>query len=181
MGYGDAFPLSWPGRIVAFLTFMTGIVLTAVPISVISGNFHGEYNQMKRLKAIKQAHAGQPQKGSAPPLPKAEVAAARETSAGAGSPHTPLTHQRFPASAQEQREGLLAVQTHVESAWSDPFLRSVLQVVRNSRRTLMAKLKSAELASRDRAAQDLSVLVADANADDVAATVLRRASRTGLA
>jgi hypothetical protein len=182
VGYGDAFPLSWPGRVVAFLTFFTGIILTSVPISVISGNFHGEYNQMKRLKAIKEAHAGQQQRGGAPPPPTPAALAARDAAAqqvaadvGGGAPPPP------PANPQEQREELLTAQAHVKNTWSDPFLRSVLQVVRNSRRTLMAKLKMAELTSRERAAQDLSVLVADVCAEDAAANVLRRASQTGLA
>ena len=161
MGYGDVFPLSWPGRVAAFFTFFAGIVLTSVPISVISGNFRGEYNQMKRLKAIKAAHAGQPEKGGGP----------APTDADPGPPE----------SAREQRERLLAAQAHVRAAWSEPFLLSALQVTRNSRRALMAKLKMAELTSRERAGEDLERLVSDVGAEDATATVLRRASKTGLA
>ena len=139
---------------------------------------------MKRLKAIKEAHAGQPQKGSAPPPPPPPPLASPpppsaidDTAMGEhGAPPAPAG-----GDSADQRASLLAAQAHVAAAWSDPFLRSVLQVVRNSRRTLMAKLKFAELVSRERAAQDLGVVVEDVCAEDLAATVLRRASHSGLA
>ena len=49
------------------------------------------------------------------------------------------------------------------------------------RRRRHTKLKTAELVSRERAAHDFGLLVADVRAEDLAATVLRRASQTGLA
>jgi len=56
VGYGDVYPVTWLGRSVASVTFLTGIAFFAIPISVISGNFHGEYAHMSRLQALKEEH-----------------------------------------------------------------------------------------------------------------------------
>jgi hypothetical protein len=60
VGYGDAFPVTGWGKMIASVTFISGVMLLAIPISVISGNFHGEYAHMKRLQALKAEHAKQP-------------------------------------------------------------------------------------------------------------------------
>lgn len=56
VGYGDVYPVTWLGRSIASATFLTGIAFFAIPISVISGNFHGEYAHMSRLQALKEEH-----------------------------------------------------------------------------------------------------------------------------
>ena len=56
VGYGDVYPVTWTGRAIASATFLTGIAFFAIPISVISGNFHGEYAHMSRLQALKEEH-----------------------------------------------------------------------------------------------------------------------------
>ena len=53
------------------------------------------------------------------------------------------------------------MQKRLSSAWSEPFLRSALQVIRNGRRKLMTDIKARELVSREHGTTDLTNLVAD--------------------
>lgn len=59
VGYGDVFPVTLIGRLIASVTFITGILLLAIPISVISGIFHSEYARVESLKQLRKDHAAQ--------------------------------------------------------------------------------------------------------------------------
>jgi voltage-gated potassium channel len=39
VGYGDKFPLTWPGQVVAVFAILSGLVVLAFPITIISSNF----------------------------------------------------------------------------------------------------------------------------------------------
>jgi voltage-gated potassium channel len=39
VGYGDKFPLTWPGQVVAVFAILSGLVTLAFPITIISSNF----------------------------------------------------------------------------------------------------------------------------------------------
>merc|ERR1712110_1171266 len=43
VGYGDDYPTTTEGRIVGVLTFYTGIVLLALPITIVGGTFSKYY------------------------------------------------------------------------------------------------------------------------------------------
>ena len=47
VGYGDLIPTSWLGRMVAVIVAMSGIVVLALPIGIIGGNFAELYDDFK--------------------------------------------------------------------------------------------------------------------------------------
>ena len=55
VGYGDIYPVTLPGKIVAMLTSLCGILVLAIPITVISTNFNEEYDKLRKQKEIIKA------------------------------------------------------------------------------------------------------------------------------
>ena len=55
VGYGEIYPQSSIGKVVACMAFLCGILLLAVPISVISANFQSAYQKMISQRIIKRA------------------------------------------------------------------------------------------------------------------------------
>jgi len=55
VGYGDMYPLTVPGRLVAAAASLTGIFVLAIPITIISSNFNREYEREKKERL--EAHA----------------------------------------------------------------------------------------------------------------------------
>lgn len=51
VGYGDVFPVTPAGRFIAALASLSGILVVAIPVSVISTNFTGEYGKLLRQRA----------------------------------------------------------------------------------------------------------------------------------
>ena len=45
LGYGDMFPLSVLGRFCGMVTVMTGILVIALPITVVGSNFNSVYSR----------------------------------------------------------------------------------------------------------------------------------------
>ena len=54
VGYGDQVPVTIPGKMVACVTAMTGVIIIAFPITIIGANFVDEYQKM-RGKAVPSA------------------------------------------------------------------------------------------------------------------------------
>ena len=52
VGYGDAVPTTSLGKVVASITSVLGIIVLAIPITVISTNFNLQYAKMKKDRAI---------------------------------------------------------------------------------------------------------------------------------
>jgi hypothetical protein len=50
VGYGDYVPQGLPGRILALMTMFVGILLLALPVIVVGGNFQEVYNESERRK-----------------------------------------------------------------------------------------------------------------------------------
>jgi len=55
VGYGDMYPLSTPGMFVAAAAGISGIMILAVPITIISSNFNREYEREKKERAEQHA------------------------------------------------------------------------------------------------------------------------------
>jgi len=168
VGYGDMVPATPTGKLAAVCTFFCGIVLCSVPISLISGNFHLEYEQMKRLVAIAETHAAQPTPNAAHPfkdaLAEMETVGALPSLAEEGGDKEGGKEKEKPsapppaAADQPLTNGMVS---RILSSWSEPFLRSAAQVLRNGRRKLMAGIKAKELVSRELATTDLTDFVHD--------------------
>ncbi len=56
---GDVYPVTLAGRLVASVVFFTGILLLAIPISVISTTFHAEYARVESMRQLRKDHAVQ--------------------------------------------------------------------------------------------------------------------------
>jgi hypothetical protein len=54
IGYGDYYPTSAAGKMIAVMTFMVGILVLALPITIIGANFTDEYALVKEKKLHKQ-------------------------------------------------------------------------------------------------------------------------------
>ena len=57
VGYGDTFPVEPIGKVVASVAMVSGIMVLALPISVIGNNFSEVYTQMQKGKAEGKANA----------------------------------------------------------------------------------------------------------------------------
>jgi hypothetical protein len=68
VGYGDAYAITPLGRALSGAAIITGIMLTAIPISIVTANLHAEYDRMDRMRALRAAHEAQP-----PPAPLAHL------------------------------------------------------------------------------------------------------------
>jgi len=52
VGYGDVYPVTWAGQLIACFTMMTGILILALPITVIGTYFAAEYEEYLRRQKI---------------------------------------------------------------------------------------------------------------------------------
>jgi hypothetical protein len=52
VGYGDLYPTSGGGKLIGAITMTLGIVVLALPISVVGANFAAEYNKREREKEL---------------------------------------------------------------------------------------------------------------------------------
>jgi len=57
VGYGDIFPVTGPGKAVASLCMVSGLIVISLPITIIGANFDEEYKQVeveKRTQAVRR-------------------------------------------------------------------------------------------------------------------------------
>ena len=251
VGYGEVgdIPITQAGKFFASACFFCGIVLSSVPISLISGNFHISYTRMERLAAVKVVHAKQQQQQQQQQQQSPTIKTTVQTTSksndnnnnstsptkttattgvldisyksegeidminiGAGinvavsdddgnsttkqnKPVIPdlslnelnsssLKLSEFALNSAEAVAETLAMEealTRIDAAWSEPFLRLTLIVTRNSRRSLMSRLKALELSSRERLDEDLQDFLIHIRSKDRAKPIVERAAAAGLA
>lgn len=53
VGYGDVVPTWYPGRIVAIFCALTGIIILAMPVAIVTSNFTVYYTKLKQYSSHK--------------------------------------------------------------------------------------------------------------------------------
>jgi hypothetical protein len=282
VGYGDAFAVSLGGRLISVLAIFFGIMLLAIPISVVTGHLHEEYGRMDKYRQLHAAHAAQvarplaqaptlatpsttrvlfrqpsagamdvPSSSRSEPIPSlqdtpmglqskplrpmrayndiqlgrnhtsadevaAEYAVEDETIRAShyhsdliGMPHFSSTASlpsapAFSTMAQPHERSSnqvrvspasrtpylfiyiyniftnMCVQVRIDASWSEPFLRSTLEIIRGNRRHIMSSLKSLELKNREHAVEDVKDFVSDMTNPNRGKVVLKNAINAGL-
>jgi Ion transport protein len=74
-----------------------------------------------------------------------------------------------------------SLEDRLDASWSEPFLRSALQVIRGNRRRLMSGLKALELKNREHAVEDVKDFIGDMHEEDRIKALLQAAQRSGFA
>ena len=59
VGYGEVAPITAQGRAVTVAAMFVGILLLAIPISVISNTFHAEYARVESMRRLRRDHEAQ--------------------------------------------------------------------------------------------------------------------------
>ena len=54
VGYGDMYPTNWYGKLLGVIVMMFGIIVIALPITVIGSNFTKEYRMSLEDEAIQE-------------------------------------------------------------------------------------------------------------------------------
>jgi len=67
VGYGDTYPITYPGQVVGCITMLLGLVMLALPLSIIGTNFIEERAIMIREKERQDQFEAEEQATTAPP------------------------------------------------------------------------------------------------------------------
>ena len=153
-GYGDTYPITGPGKALATCVFLVGLLLFAIPISVISGAFHTEFVRMENRKRLRAEHESGGV-GSVPGLERGVELRVQQEQGGEDAAEGAPPGEDAPLDSSSTSGG------GGGSHWSSPFLQSSLRVVRLNRRRLMSALKQAELRNRESAIDGVRTFLAD--------------------
>ena len=80
----------------------------------------------------------------------------------------------------DEGAGIVEAHRRIDASWSDPFLRTALVIVRNSRRSLMSSLKQLELRNREYAVAEVADFVADIGRDDRTQRIVAKAGSSAI-
>lgn len=132
------------------------------------------------------------------PLPTASMhGVGRVVGAGIGAVEGLLVSERAGAAVSRDEEGaqgpaegydpeleaeaILEAHRRIDASWSEPFMRTSLFIVRNSRRAIMSSLKSLELRNREHAVADVREFVSEIGRDgDRALRIVTSAGKQAL-
>ena len=108
MGYGDAITATLLGRLVACVAILLGIMLLAIPISIVTSHLHTEYDRMDKLRALRREHEAQ-----AAPAPLASAPTAAGESASAADAVISVPHLRSSTTLHSDNSAEEAKQTRL--------------------------------------------------------------------
>mmetsp|Transcript_54915 Transcript_54915/g.152078 ORF Transcript_54915/g.152078 Transcript_54915/m.152078 type:complete len:257 (+) Transcript_54915:1-771(+) len=138
VGYGDVVPMTVGGRMLGVITCFSGVMILAIPISVISASFHTEYAKMERNLAIQEeikskTHAA---KGDLVEIGKARGA-----------------------------KSMTGIEMATQDEINDIFMESIVSVLYSNSQTSIKRLKAAEKLNREELGTHLGHLVDDLRVD----------------
>eukprot|EP00929_Paragymnodinium_shiwhaense_P049869 TRINITY_DN25151_c0_g1_i2.p1 TRINITY_DN25151_c0_g1~~TRINITY_DN25151_c0_g1_i2.p1 ORF type:complete len:940 (+),score=147.70 TRINITY_DN25151_c0_g1_i2:115-2934(+) len=130
VGYGDDFPTTTAGRLVCVAAFYTGIVLIALPITIVGGCFNTYYPRW--VQQFMEGEAGSYEKGTCKRIVAAEEAEAIASESSSLSPPQQIEWRsldpRAPKSGSQQRE-LLASSSAAGAQQENSSLTPVKSVI----------------------------------------------------
>ena len=128
VGYGEpSVPYTWAGKLLAAMTSVTGILLLAVPISVISSSFQSQYHRMSTLQRIAHEQKGKLAHAHNIALQRQKE---KETSGGGSS------------ADKNSNKGKDDDGAHLEA---DIFLVSCFELIKFNQRKLLGRMKDTGL------------------------------------
>jgi hypothetical protein len=128
IGYGDVRPVTMVGRVVGIAAAVSGVIILAIPISVISTNFEIEFSNLTTSKAALERS-----KQTATDTHDAKNGCCSRK-ARAVAPESPGDVERGEVTRPH---------------WSATFLQATLEAVKSNRRKLLSASKQIELQNRD--------------------------------
>jgi len=54
VGYGDTYPLTFVGKLIASISFICGIILIALPVAILENQFESVYEEKERQHMKKE-------------------------------------------------------------------------------------------------------------------------------
>ena len=114
VGYGDVVPHSWLGQLLATLTMLSGILILALPITVIGSNFNIEYEKKeaeKRLNEELEAMMGSTTDAKTPPEEAGEPGGSAANVVQAAAPASPAPGLKA-STVQEQVDSRPRIPTY---------------------------------------------------------------------
>jgi hypothetical protein len=85
VGYGDQFPVTAPGKVIAVLTMFSGLVVLSLPITIIGANFDDEYRELRKRTQDEKERARRRERA----LLRQQQQQAQEAQAAKGTPVRP--------------------------------------------------------------------------------------------
>jgi voltage-gated potassium channel Kch len=148
VGYGDQFPVTELGKLVAVFTMFSGLIVLSLPITIIGANFDSEYREFKKAKQEELERKRRARRAQEEAAEAARRAAEqlspdgpKKRLSGLGSlllPTAPSTPKKEGASAQPPTPGSVAAKKE-EAEKKDP-IKIIQTIIHESNYQLLAEI-----------------------------------------